>query len=107
MDIIAIDGDTFRLPSDNIRLYGYNTPEIHGACPAEKQLAFKAKVRLKQLAEEATLTIIPGTCGFERRCGSLAIGDKLVGEILVAEGLAERLYCNGNRCPPRRNWCQK
>ena len=104
-----IDGDTVRHQLYGaIRLTGYNTPEIHGKCPDESRLAIRAKVRLQQLAKEpsAELILSGKFCAWGRRCGIIQVNGKNVGEVLIAEGLAERYECKGNKCPKRRNWCQ-
>jgi micrococcal nuclease len=102
----VIDGDTVRQHGVSIRLQGFNTPELHAQCADEERLARRAKARLEALVREgATLTINHGRCGYGRRCGSMLLHGRDVGDILIAEGLAEPYVCVDNRCPRRRSWC--
>lgn len=53
----AIDGDSIRCNDENMRIMGsgaphvsgVDTPELRGACPAEKMMAQLAKARLAEL----------------------------------------------------------
>jgi endonuclease YncB( thermonuclease family) len=44
-------------------------------------------------------------CNYGRLCGSLSIGGRDAGAILISEGLAHPYVCSTTRCPPRRPWC--
>jgi hypothetical protein len=44
-------------------------------------------------------------CNFGRLCGSLSIGGRDVGSILIGEGLAHPYVCGTTSCPQRRPWC--
>jgi micrococcal nuclease len=105
----VVDGDTVRHKGGQlIRLQGFNTPETSQAeCQAELDLGRRAKRRLQDLLSRGpyTLTLNPGSCGYGRACGTLAVNGTDVGVILVNEGLAERFTCRGNICPKRRRWC--
>jgi len=117
----VIDGDTIAVGGrkPNIRLIGFNTPEIRNAkCEDEGRLGVNATNRLRELvqAELLELTIVrcackPGTegtrrCNFGRSCGLLKTNGQDVGEILIAEGLAVPFVCGKTRCPKMpRPWC--
>ncbi len=102
----VVDGDTVRQRGVAVRLQGFNTPEIHGQCESEERLARRAKARLEALVREgAFLVLNPGRCGYGRRCGSMRLRGRDVGEILIEEGLAEPYHCVDNHCPRRRDWC--
>jgi endonuclease YncB( thermonuclease family) len=104
--IIVVDGDTVRHDGRLVRLQGFNTPELHGECYAERVLAYRAKARLSAIINAgATLRINPGLCGYGRACGTLLLDGVDVAEIMVREGLAEPYVCAGNKCPRRRSWC--
>lgn len=104
----VIDGDTVRQRGTTIRLQGYNTPELHGQCPDEERLARRAKARLEALVREGAFVVLnPGRCGYGRRCGSMILNGKDVGDILISEGLAEPYRCVDNHCPRRRSWCPR
>jgi endonuclease YncB( thermonuclease family) len=75
--IEVIDGDTVRLNGAVYRLVGFDTPERGD----------KAR------------------CDDERRRGSLSIGGRDAGNILISEGLAHPYVCGATSCPQRRPWC--
>lgn len=102
-----VDGDTLRLSGGQlVRLQGFNTPELHAECYAERTLAYRAKARLNDLIRQgAILRINPGLCGYGRACGSLLLDGVDVAETMIREGLAEPYVCVGNKCPKRRSWC--
>lgn len=122
-DIHVVDGDTIILAGEReeTRLVGYNTPEPdpkYAQCEADLRLGARASTRLKQIvaAGDLTLEIVPcacrpgteGTsaCNHGRACAVLSSKGRNVGDILIAEGLAEPLKCSATRCPPvRRPWC--
>ena len=117
----VIDGDTIAVDGHkpNIRLVGFNTPEIRNAkCEGEGRLGVNATNRLRELvqANPLELTIVrcackPGTegtrnCNYGRSCGLLKTNGQDVGEILIAEGLAVPFICGKTRCPKMpRPWC--
>jgi endonuclease YncB( thermonuclease family) len=104
--IVAVDGDTVRHDGRLVRLQGFNTPELHGQCYAERKLAYRAKERLSAIISlGAKLRINPGHCAYGRACGTLTLDGKDVGEIMIREGLAEPMVCVNNRCPRPRDWC--
>jgi endonuclease YncB( thermonuclease family) len=115
----VIDGDTVRLNGEVYRLVGFDTPERgdNARCDDERRRAEKATQRLRDLiaAGNAHLTRVacacrPGEegtrlCNFGRLCGSLSIGGRDVGQILISEGLAHSYVCGATSCPKRRPWC--
>lgn len=106
--ITVVDGDTVRNEHGTlIRLQGYNTPELNGRCEKERELARRARDRLRRLVRQrgVVLSLTGASCGYGRPCGVLTINNVNVGETLITEGLAERMSCAGNRCPPARDWC--
>lgn len=104
--IVAVDGDTVRHNGRLVRLQGFNTPEIHGECYAERVLAYRAKARLSAIINGgATLRINAGLCGYGRACGTLLLDGVDVATIMIREELAEPYVCVGNVCPRRRSWC--
>ena len=102
-DNCVIDGDTFRLHGNKIRIAGVDTPETHPArCAYEEELGMRATYRLRELLNEGAITLT--TIDRDRDVYGRLLrnvdgprGD--VGDRLIGEGLA-RPYGGG-----RRPWC--
>jgi endonuclease YncB( thermonuclease family) len=117
--IEVIDGDTVRFSGAVYRLVGFDTPERgdKARCDDERRRAETATTRLRALiaSADARLTRVacacrPGqegtrNCNYGRLCGSLSIGGRDVGNILIGEGLAHSYVCGATSCPQRRPWC--
>jgi endonuclease YncB( thermonuclease family) len=117
--IEVIDGDTVRFNGARYRLVGIDTPERgdKARCDDERRRAEAATKRLRALVAsgDARLTRVacscrPGqegtrNCNYGRLCGSLSIGGRDVGSILISEGLAHPYVCGATSCPARRPWC--
>jgi endonuclease YncB( thermonuclease family) len=118
--IEVIDGDTVRFNSAVYRLVGFDTPERgdKARCDDERRRAETATTRLRALIAggDAHLTRVvcacrPGqegtpNCNFGRLCGSLSIGGRDAGNILINEGLAHPYVCGATSYPQRRPWCR-
>lgn len=93
------DGDTVRLATaERVRLAGIDAPELppRAACDREARLALEAKARLLDLvrnAHQVTLQRPPAEHRDVDRYGrllrNLQVDGRNVGDILVAEGLAQ------------------
>jgi micrococcal nuclease len=88
----VVDGDTFWLDGEKIRAMGYDTPEpttnICGGSQ-EVRLAAKASDRLLDLFNTTTITIErQGKDKYGRTLAVVISNGRLVGDILIAEGLA-------------------
>jgi endonuclease YncB( thermonuclease family) len=117
--IEVIDGDTVRFNGAVYRLVGFDTPERgdKARCDDERRRAETATTHLRALiaSGDARLTRVacacrPGqegtrNCNYGRLCGSLSIGGRDVGAILIGEGLAHSYVCDATSCPTRRPWC--
>jgi micrococcal nuclease len=121
-DIGIIDGDTVRIRGEaaNVRLVGFNTPEVSSAgCSREERLGRRATARLSDLLRTAATVEFqrvrcscpPGTegtsrCNYGRSCGTLRVDGRDVGDVLISEGLAVLYLCGPTSCPPRPgDWC--
>lgn len=99
----VIDGDTFRIAGETIRMADIDTPEVHGhGCPAEKALGERATRRLVVLLNAGPFALEPIGRDTDRYGRSLRIvtrDGQSLGDVLVAEGLAR--HWSG----ARQGWC--
>ena len=105
------DGDTctFHIPGlhpiigedISVRLRGLDTPEIKGKCQKERDLAIKARDRLRVLLKGKHIILKDIVRGnYFRIVATLIANGQDVSEILIREGLA-RPYGGGKR----KEWC--
>jgi len=109
----AVDGDTLvvAIAGSNVRvrLADIDAPEMHGQCPAETDLAQRAKARLKALTEGYWVALTLDTNRPRDTYGRMLATATVarsgleprvpVGTLMVAEGLARPW--TGRRMP----WC--
>ena len=111
----VVDGDTvvigFGEQRRRIRLTGFDTPEINGACDAERTLAQTAKMRLHSWIGEGAFEWNGGASpprdkyGRELRAARRIAPDgkpQLLSEMMIDAGLAER----GGWGARPRDWCR-
>lgn len=99
----VIDGDTFRLEGQSVRIADIDTPETRDyGCAAEKALGDRATARMRQLLNAGPFELQ----GYERdedqygrKLRIVTRDGQSLGQILVAEGLARTW--DGARHP----WC--
>lgn len=91
--ICVVDGDTFWLAGEKVRIADINAPETSQAqCPIERQRGEAAKLRLLDLLNQGPFELLDGPHSRDRYGRRLAVvlrGGKSLGSQLVAEGLAE------------------
>ena len=89
----VVDGDTFWLNGEKVRIADINAPETHSAgCPAEQALGDRATRRLIGLLNAGPFTLDTEGRATDRYGRLLRIvqrGGRSLGGQLVAEGLAE------------------
>jgi micrococcal nuclease len=89
----VVDGDTFWLGGEKIRIADINAPETHGArCFTEAHKGTKAAARLIQLLNAGPFDMVNDARPFDRygrRLVTVVRRGKSVGLQLVQEGLAE------------------
>lgn len=99
----VVDGDTFRLAGDKIRIADIDTPELHPArCPYEQALGEAAKQRLLELLNAGPFDLKPidrDTDRYGRKLRVVMRGGTSLGDVLVREGLARTWEGR------RRGWC--
>ena len=101
--IRVIDGDTFVLAGETIRIADIDTPETHPPrCAREAELGARATRRLAVLLAAGPFELVPIDRDADRYGRKLRIvrrHGRPIGDTLIAEGLA-RPYGTG-----RRSWC--
>ncbi|WP_408586405.1 thermonuclease family protein [Novosphingobium sp.] len=100
----VVDGDTFWLEGEKIRIADIDTPEIsEPKCDAEYQLGMKATYRLRDLLNEGAFEVRPignrDADRFGRKLRVVVRDGQSLGDQLVSEGLAHTW--TGRREP----WC--
>ena len=99
----VVDGDTIWLGGEKIRVADIDAPETHDPrCSAERKLGDRATRRLRELLNNAAISLQPidrDTDKYGRKLRIVLVDGQSVGERLVDEGLARR-YAGG-----RKPWC--
>ncbi|MFC0590120.1 thermonuclease family protein [Novosphingobium aquiterrae] len=102
-DTCVVDGDTFWLHGEKIRIADINAPETHGAgCPAEHVLGERAASRLAALLNAGQFVLVTQGRAVDRYGRQLRVltrGGRSLGAQLVEEGLAETWRGR------RSDWC--
>lgn len=101
----VVDGDTIHFGGEIIRIADINTPEVHEAkCDAEAALGRRATQRLLALLNEGPFELeFAGRRDHDKYGRDLRIvsrNGRSLGDMLVAEGLAERWTGS------KRDWCK-
>lgn len=98
-----VDGDTFWISGQKVRIADINTPEISSpACRRERELGEQAKRRLHQLMNAGPVELRRSGRDrdqYGRLLRTVHRDGRSLGEVLVAEGLAHRW--NGRK----ESWC--
>ncbi len=100
----VIDGDTFDYGGVRVRVADIDTPEVHGRCAYETELAARATRRMRVLLADGPFELQPLASGrdedrYGRKLRIVTRGGRSLGDQLVAEGLARTW--SGRREP----WC--
>ena len=100
----VVDGDTFWLEGEKVRIADINTPETsHPACSAEATRGAAATRRLIVLLNQGPITLEAGSRDRDRYGRLLRVvtrDGRSLGQQLVSEGLAERWSGRrGSWCP--------
>ncbi|MEG3088053.1 thermonuclease family protein [Sphingomonas sp. PB4P5] len=99
----VVDGDTFWMAGEKIRIADIDTPETHPSrCALEADLGGRATLRLQTLLNAGPVTLVTAgrdTDRYGRKLRVVERGGVSLGDKLVAEGLARRW--TGRRQP----WC--
>ncbi|NTF16486.1 thermonuclease family protein [Agrobacterium tumefaciens] len=100
----VVDGDTFWLRGEKIRIADIDTPELSPPrCRRERERGLAAKQRLLEILNSGPLSFKVGARDEDRFGRKLRIvyrDQRSVGDILVAEGLARKWQGS------RRSWCE-
>jgi micrococcal nuclease len=99
----VIDGDTFRIGGEKVRIAGIDTPETHPPrCAREAQLGEAATRQLQAMLNSGAVTMTGigrNRDKYGRLLRNVAVDGQDVGAALIAAGVA-REYAGG-----RRPWC--
>lgn len=103
----VVDGDTFWLDGEKVRIADINAPETHGAgCPGEQARGEAATRRLIALLNAGPFRLEPAERErdrYGRLLRTVVRGGRSIGGQLVAEGLAEPWQGRrGDWCGPPR-----
>lgn len=103
-DNCVVDGDTFFIKGEKIRIADIDAPETSGAqCADEADLGARAKARLRELLNEGPFELRSyrsrDTDRYGRKLRTVVRDGRSIGELLISEGLARRW--EGRRRP----WC--
>lgn len=88
----VVDGDTFWLEGEKIRIADINTPETHSRCASERVLGERAALRLVSLLNAGPYSLELKGRAQDRYGRALRVvtrRGRSLGETLIAEGLAE------------------
>lgn len=87
--IVIVDGDTFRLGSERVRIFNIDAPELHGRCDAERLLALAAKERLAVILTSGQPDLDrKGRDRYGRTLAYVRVSGADVGEMLIVAHLA-------------------
>lgn len=99
----VVDGDTFWIGGEKVRIAGIDAPETHPArCDYEARLGEEATERLRALLNSGAVTMTSidrDRDKYGRLLRNVAVNGEDVGEAMVSAGVA-REYAGG-----RRPWC--
>jgi len=100
----VVDGDTFYLNGEEIRVAGIDAPEMHPSrCPEERERGITATVRLRNLLNQGEVTVQPSQ-GLRddhgRSMRQVMVDGSDVAPVLIAAGVV-RDYGGGPR-----SWCE-
>ena len=100
--LYVIDGDTFGIGSERIRILGLDAPETHPSrCTQEAQLGNAATAKLTALLESGTVTMSgSGHDRYGRELRRVFVNGADVAQTMIAAGLA-RSYDGGKK----QGWC--
>lgn len=95
----VVDGDTFWMDGEKIRIVSIDTPELEGRCDYEIDLAMRARDRLQELLNDGEVALVrEGADRYGRTLATVIVGEPVDG-VLIREGLARPW--TGRRQP----WC--
>ena len=99
--LYVIDGDTFSMGGQRVRIAGIDAPETHPPrCMEEARLGLAATQKLRELLGSGTVTMSgTGHDQYGRELRSVQVNGQDVGEAMISGGVA-REYGSG-----RRPWC--
>ena len=88
--VVIIDGDTFAIGSERVRILNTDAPETRGSrCERELVPGLRAKERLAGLLRAGSVDLVRGgEDRYSRTLARVSVGGLDVGSVLIGEGLA-------------------
>jgi hypothetical protein len=93
----------------SIRLTDYDSPELFSPkCPAERELAWKAKLELERVIAQVKLELVP--CAYpnnwSRLCAKGTLdGGTMLADHMIGKNLGAPYVRHPGWCPKKRSWC--
>lgn len=88
-DNCVVDGDTFWIKGEKVRIAGIDAPEMRGRCAYESRLAIVSRDRLLVLLNSGSFRLNrEGEDRYGRTLAVVTLNGRSVGDTLVSEGLA-------------------
>ncbi|MBY6015131.1 thermonuclease family protein [Qipengyuania gaetbuli] len=88
-DNCVVDGDTFWIAGEKVRIADIDAPEMNGRCPYERRLAIASRDRLHQILNSGEFKLHrEGQDRYGRTLAVVTIDGYSVGDALVTEELA-------------------
>lgn len=102
----AVDGDSYVCSGERIRLENADTPELHGRCQRETNLANEAKAFAQAALDDAVQVVVTvherrPKDRYGRTLAKVSVDGRDLGAILIQAGLARPYH--GER---RQSWCE-
>jgi len=97
----VVDGDTFWIDGEKVRIEGIDAPEVHGSCPAETAMAKAAATELARLLADGPIVVFKsGKDRYGRTLARVETGGNDIGAALIAAKLAR--HWRGRK----ETWCE-
>jgi micrococcal nuclease len=107
-EVVTIDGDSFRLDGEIVRIFGYDAPEgLHPRCETERMSGYAAQEALRRILAGSRLTVERrGKDRHGRTLARVLANGRDIAELMISAGHGVAYVCPNNAdCPDRMDWC--